>query len=136
MRAFLSIIDSIMALTLAILLLYVFCIQMPQGMELGVKAQVAYYRKVADQILLNSAMNGHIKDLIDSFELGEPLEPILGRMLSYCPRRLSCSVEVEDPKGLILCSVGENPTPPFGLSSYYTTSRLGTLGIICRVGSR
>lgn len=134
MRASLSVVDSIMALTLVLLLLFVFCIQMPREVQLSLEAQVAYYQKVADQILLSSAMNGYIKDLIDSFELGETLDPILGRMLILCPRRLSCLVEVEDPQGLILCSKGQTPISPYGLSNYFATSYQGLLRIVCRVG--
>jgi hypothetical protein len=69
MQASLSAIDSIMALTLTLLLLSVFCIQIPREAQLNVEARTAYYQKVADQILLSSAMNGYIKNLIDSFEL-------------------------------------------------------------------
>ncbi len=134
MQASLSAIDSIMALTLTLLLLSVLCIQMPREVQLNVEARVAYYQKVADQILLNSAMNGYIKNLVDSFELGEILDPILERMLLLCPKRLTCLLEVESPQGSILCSKGQTPIPPYGVSNYFATSYLGLLKIVCRVG--
>jgi hypothetical protein len=134
MQASLSAIDSIMALTLTLLLLSVFCIQIPREAQLNVEARTAYYQKVADQILLSSAMNGYIKNLIDSFELGETPGPILERMLLLCPGRLTCLLEVEDPQGLILCSKGQTPIPPYGISSYFVTSYLGLLKIVCKVG--
>jgi len=109
---------------------------MPQEEQLRLETKVAYYRKVADQILLSSAMNGYITSLVDSFELGESLGPVLERIVALCPGRLSCRVEVQDSQGSVLCSRGKDPTPPFGESNYFVTSRSGLLRIVCRVGSK
>jgi hypothetical protein len=136
MRAFLSLVDSIMALALAILLLFAFYTQVPREAQLGLEAKVAYYKKVADQILLTSAMNGYITSLIDSFELGEPMGSVLERIVALCPGRLSCLVEVRDSGGSVLCSRGKDPIPPSGESNYFATTCSGLLRIACRVGSR
>ena len=136
MRAFLSVVDSIMAFTLAFLLLFAFCARMPREAQLSLESKVTYYKKVADQILLTSAMNGYITSLVDSFELGEPMGPVLERILALCPGRLSCRVEAQDSQGSVICSRGMDPDPPSGESTYSVTSRSGMLRIICRVGSR
>jgi len=135
MRAFLSVVDSIMALTLLFLLLFAFCTQMPQEVRLGSEAKVAYYKKVADQILLTSAMNGYITRLLDSFELGESMGPVLERIVVLCPGRLSCLVEVRNAEGSILCLRGKDPISPCGESNYFATTYSGLLRITCRVGS-
>ncbi len=136
MRAFLSVVDSIVAFGFAFLLFFALCTRMPQEEQLRLETKVAYYRKVADQILLSSAMNGYITSLVDSFELGESLGPVLERIVALCPGRLSCRVEVQDSQGSVLCSRGKDPTPPFGESNYFVTSRSGLLRIVCRVGSK
>jgi hypothetical protein len=135
MRAFLSVVDSIMALSLVLFLLLAFCTQIPREEQLNRETKVVYYRKVAEQILLTSAMSGYIMDLVVSFELGESLEPTVKKMLSLCPRRLSCLVEVRDSKGSILHFKGENPISPFGFSYYIATTPQDMLRILCRVGS-
>jgi len=136
MRAFLSIIDSFVALSLVLLLLFVFCIQLPRESQLSMEAKTVYYKKVAEQILLTSAMEGYITDLVHHFELGRSLAPVLEKMLTLCPSRLSCLLVVYDSQGLVLCSRGKNPPPPLGLSSYFATTRFGLLTIVCKVGSR
>ncbi len=135
MRAFLSVVDSIMALSLVLLLFFAFCIQIPREEQLNQETKVVYYRKVAEQILLTSTMSGYIVDLVVSFELGESLEPTVDKIISLCPRRLSCLVEIRDSKGSILCLEGENPISPSGFSHYYITTPKDILTILCRVGS-
>lgn len=136
MRASLSVVDSVMALSLALLLLLAFCIQIPQEGQLNRETKVVFYRKVAEQVLLTSAMSGYIMDLVVSFELGKSLEPTVNVMLSFCPRRLSCLIEVRDSKGSILYFKGENPPSPFGFSYYIATTSQDMLRILCRVGSK
>lgn len=136
MRAFFSTVDSILALTLALLLLFALCIQMPREEQLSLEAKVAYYEKVAEYVLLSSAMNGYIDAVIESFELGKTLDLDLERMLTLCPGRLSCLIEVRSPEGLALCSRGKNPISPSAVSIYFAATRLGLLRIICKVGSK
>jgi len=135
MRAFFSLIDSLFALFLTILLIFAFCMQNSWNTRLTFESQVVYYKKVAEQILMTSAMKGYVTELIDAFELRYPLKPALEKMLLLSPKRLSCLLEVRNPEGSILCSTGHEPVLPVGLAEYFASTNLGLLRIVCSVGS-
>jgi len=125
--------DALASLCLSLILLSTAIYSTSTTVEDLVPTRVAYYQKIADQILLTSAMNGWISKVAEAVETRTDHTDHTSRIASLCPQGLSCQVSVFDQSGIRLSSVGELHDTVYGEARYISVTKGGNVGIVCRV---
>jgi len=130
----LTIVDSASALSfILILLVATFTHVNPPDHTLAV--EIGYYQKVAEQILLISAMKGYVKDLTCDLETGGNLMATLTKMAELCPTELACRLCLYNKSGSILNSFGALNDSTYGEARYFITLKQSEVVVVCQVSA-
>lgn len=130
----LTIVDSASALSfIFILIVATFTHLNPPTHTLAV--EIGYYQKVAEQILLISAMKGYVKELICDLETGRALIPTLTKIAELCPDELACRLCIYNKAERILNSFGTLNDSTYGEARYFTTLKQGIAVVVCQVST-
>lgn len=129
----LTIVDSASALSfIFILMIVTFTHVNPPDYTLAV--EIGYYHKVAEQILLTSAMKGYVKELIYDLETERNLIATLTKMAELCPDELTCRLCVYN-SGRILSALGALHDSTYGEARYFITLKQSEVVVVCQVSA-
>lgn len=129
----LTIIDSASALSLTFILVIATFTQANQPNQM-LTFEMGYYQKIAEQILLSSAMKDYVKELICDLETDRVPMVTLTKMAEICPDGLACRLCIYQ-SGRILNSFGALHDSTYGEARYCITLRQGEVVILCQVSA-
>ncbi|MEM2851338.1 MAG: hypothetical protein QXW18_06015 [Candidatus Bathyarchaeia archaeon] len=135
MSGFLSMTDAMTALCFSVVVILAVCVHTYSNNDYLLAAQTSYLQKVAQQILLVSAMKGYFTELINKVELGQEITPILVKIGDLCPPELTCRLYILY-NGKLLTFFGYLADPVFGEAKYFVTTSRGMLEVICQVSAK
>jgi len=130
----LTIVDSAAALSfMFILLMATFTHVNSPDHTLAV--EIGYYQKIAEQILLISAMKGYVKELVCDLETERNLIATLTKMVELCPSELACRLCICDKSGHILSSIGALHDSTYGEARYFIALKQSEIVVVCQVSA-
>jgi len=132
-RASLPTADALASLCVSLLLLSTAIYAANSTAEDMIFTRAAYYQKVADQILLTSAMNGWINMVAEAVELEADPTDHLSRIACLCPDGYSCQILLSDRSGIPLKSMGGLRDTIYGEANYALVTSHQDARIVCRV---
>jgi hypothetical protein len=135
MSSFLSMTDAMTALCFSVVVILAVCVHTYSNNDYLLAAQTSYLQKVAQQILLVSAMRGYFTELINKVELGQDVTTVLVKIVDLCPSELACRLYVLY-NGKLLTFFGHLADPVFGEAKYFITTSRGAMEVICQVSAK
>lgn len=137
MRGMLTLTDALASICLMSIMLLPLFIQNFASNDYLIATQVSYYQKIADQILMVSAIKGYIREIVDATEMEGNTGELLGKIAQLCPPSLVCRLCLYAEDGFLLSSTGSLHDTIYGEACYYaTTSKRGVIRLVCQVSVR
>jgi len=135
MSGILSMTDAMTALCFSVVLILAVYVHTFSNNDYLLAVQISYLQKVAQQILLVSAMKGYVTELITKVELGQETTYVLVKIVNLCPSELACRLYVLY-NAKLLTSFGRLADSVFGEAKYFATTSQGVMEIICQVSAK